>query len=33
MINPTPYKVSVTDELFQFLHRLWVEEAPIPELR
>ncbi len=33
MINPTPYKVSVTDELFQFIHRLWMEEAPIPELR
>ena len=32
MTNPTPYKVAVTDELFQFIHRLWMEEAPIPEL-
>jgi nicotinate phosphoribosyltransferase len=32
-INPTPYKVSVTDELYEFIHSLWLQEAPIPELR
>jgi nicotinate phosphoribosyltransferase len=31
-INPTPYKVSVTDELYQFIHSLWLQEAPIAEL-
>ncbi|XP_065191158.1 nicotinate phosphoribosyltransferase-like [Sycon ciliatum] len=31
-LNPTPYKVSVTDGLYQFTHRLWLEYAPIGEL-
>ena len=31
-INPTPYKVSVSAELFTFLHDLWMREVPIPEL-
>jgi nicotinate phosphoribosyltransferase len=30
--NPTPYKVSVSDSLFQFLHTLWQEETPVAEL-
>jgi nicotinate phosphoribosyltransferase len=31
-LNPTPYKVSVSQTLFEFIHRLWLEETPIPEL-
>jgi nicotinate phosphoribosyltransferase len=30
--NPTPYKVSVTSELYHFIHDLWLSEVPIPEL-
>ena len=28
-INPTPYKVSVTEELYAYLHSLWMQQAPI----
>lgn len=31
-LNPTPYKVSVTSELYETLQNLWQQEAPIPEL-
>ncbi|XP_074656391.1 nicotinate phosphoribosyltransferase-like [Tubulanus polymorphus] len=31
-LNPTPYKVSVTDKLYKFMHHLWLENAPIGEL-
>jgi nicotinate phosphoribosyltransferase len=31
-LNPTPYKVSVSPELFHFLHDLWMKEVPIREL-
>jgi nicotinate phosphoribosyltransferase len=31
-LNPTPYKVSVTEQLYEFLHELWQKEAPIPNL-
>ena len=31
-LNPTPYKVSVTDNLFQFMHDLWMKNVPIGEL-
>lgn len=31
-LNPTPYKVAVSDGLYQFLHTLWLENAPIGEL-
>eukprot|EP00010_Vexillifera_abyssalis_P008832 CAMPEP_0201549600 /NCGR_PEP_ID=MMETSP0173_2-20130828/6053_1 /ASSEMBLY_ACC=CAM_ASM_000268 /TAXON_ID=218659 /ORGANISM="Vexillifera sp., Strain DIVA3 564/2" /LENGTH=525 /DNA_ID=CAMNT_0047959317 /DNA_START=248 /DNA_END=1825 /DNA_ORIENTATION=+ len=31
-LNPTPYKVSVSEKLYQFLHRTWMSEAPIHEL-
>jgi nicotinate phosphoribosyltransferase len=32
-LNPTPYKVSLSSELYNFMHRLWLEEAPITEMR
>lgn len=31
-LNPTPYKVSVSDDLYHFIHDLWLENAPIGEL-
>ncbi len=31
-LNPTPYKVSVTENLFSFMHQLWVDSVPIGEL-
>lgn len=31
-LNPTPYKVSITDGLFSFMHHLWIENVPIGEL-
>jgi nicotinate phosphoribosyltransferase len=30
--NPTPYKVSISQELFTFLHDLWQNETPVVEL-
>lgn len=32
LLNPTPYKVSVTDNLYQYMHKLWLENAPVGEL-
>lgn len=31
-LNPTPYKVSVSERLYQFLHDLWLQNAPIGQL-
>ncbi|XP_044262046.1 nicotinate phosphoribosyltransferase-like [Tribolium madens] len=31
-LNPTPYKVAVSDNLYRYLHDLWLENAPIGEL-
>ncbi|EEZ97420.1 nicotinate phosphoribosyltransferase [Tribolium castaneum] len=31
-LNPTPYKVAVSDDLYRYLHDLWLENAPIGEL-
>lgn len=27
-LNPTPYKVSLSKSLYEFMHRLWMDEAP-----
>jgi nicotinate phosphoribosyltransferase len=32
-INPTPYKVSVSEELYDYAYRLWTEESPVTELK
>lgn len=31
-LNPTPYKVSVSSQLYTFMHELWLQNAPIGEL-
>jgi nicotinate phosphoribosyltransferase len=31
-LNPTPYKVSVSVKLFDFLHEIWLKNAPIGQL-
>jgi nicotinate phosphoribosyltransferase len=31
-LNPTPYKVSVSTELYSFMHELWITNVPIAEL-
>ena len=31
-INPTPYKVAVSENVFALLHKLWVEEGTVAEL-
>ena len=31
-INPTPYKVSVSAELYDRLHASWLDESPIPDI-
>ncbi|KAM3387018.1 hypothetical protein ACQJBY_010111 [Aegilops geniculata] len=32
-LNPTPYKVSVSAKLYEFIHYLWLNEAPVGELQ
>jgi nicotinate phosphoribosyltransferase len=32
-INPTPYKVSVSEELYDHVYHLWTEESPVRELK
>ncbi len=32
-LNPTPYKVSLSEPLFNFMHDLWEREAAVGELR
>ena len=32
-MNPTPYKVALSQNLYDFLHNLWQSEAPTQELR
>jgi nicotinate phosphoribosyltransferase len=31
-LNPTPYKVAVDAQLYDFMHTLWMSEAPINDL-
>jgi len=32
LVNPTPYKVSLSENLYTFMHELWRREAPVGEL-
>ncbi|KAI6216779.1 Nicotinate phosphoribosyltransferase domain containing protein [Aphelenchoides besseyi] len=32
IVNPTPYKVSVSERLYHFLHTIWLQNAPIGQL-
>ena len=29
LLNPTPYKVALSSSLYEYLHTLWMQEAPI----
>lgn len=31
-VNPTPYKVSVSEDLYRSIHELWMREAPVAEI-
>uniref|UniRef100_A0A0K0EMM9 Nicotinate phosphoribosyltransferase n=1 Tax=Strongyloides stercoralis TaxID=6248 RepID=A0A0K0EMM9_STRER len=31
-VNPTPYKVSVSEKLYEFLHEIWLQNAPVGKL-
>jgi len=31
-VNPTPYKVSLSGSLYDFMHQLWLENAPITDI-
>ncbi|RWS31119.1 nicotinate phosphoribosyltransferase-like protein [Leptotrombidium deliense] len=31
-LNPTPYKVSISESLYHFMHDLWLQHAPVGEL-
>lgn len=32
-VNPTPYKVSISSELYDYMMHLWEAEVPIPEFK
>jgi nicotinate phosphoribosyltransferase len=32
-LNPTPYKVSVSNKLYSELHKVWLKQEPIGELK
>uniref|UniRef100_A0A0K0F5Y2 Nicotinate phosphoribosyltransferase n=1 Tax=Strongyloides venezuelensis TaxID=75913 RepID=A0A0K0F5Y2_STRVS len=31
-VNPTPYKIAVSEKLYEFLHTLWLQNTPIRKL-
>ncbi|CAF1516544.1 unnamed protein product [Didymodactylos carnosus] len=31
-LNPTPYKVSVSNDLFELMHKLWMDSMPIGDI-
>jgi len=32
LVNPTPYKVSLSSDLHAFLHELWQKNMHIPDI-
>jgi len=32
LLNATPYKVSVSQDLYNLIHNLWLQEVPIPDI-
>lgn len=32
-LNPTPHKVSLTETLYDFMHKIWTDSIPIVELQ
>jgi len=32
-LNATPYKISLSEELYEFMHALWMRESPVVELK
>mmetsp|Transcript_18215 Transcript_18215/g.36678 ORF Transcript_18215/g.36678 Transcript_18215/m.36678 type:complete len:142 (+) Transcript_18215:2-427(+) len=32
-VDATPYKLSVSQKLYEFIHKLWMDEAPIADLK
>ena len=32
MLNPTPYKVSLSRDLYEFMRQLWLKESPLEEI-
>jgi len=32
LLNPTPYKITVSEKLYDFMHQLWLDSTPIGEL-
>jgi nicotinate phosphoribosyltransferase len=32
MLNPTPYKVSLSRDLYEFMRELWLKESPLEEI-
>lgn len=31
-LNPTPYKIAISENLYKYMHDLWMHEAPIAEI-
>lgn len=31
-VHPTPYKLSLSDDLYEYMHALWLSECPIQEI-
>ena len=32
ILNPTPYKITVSEKLYDFMHQLWLDSTPLGEL-
>jgi len=32
-MNPTPYKLSLSNDLYKYMHELWLSESPIQEIQ